>query len=277
MKRTLDSKRILKQALGKLAKTYTLGYVELSDEQIASLIESPTDANEVENTLYDNYVSEQRWYALREIILPELVPDRVEREFLTDDDDAMDTLWEAILERDDSTVLDDLLRNTGSKLWRYDLGVSILDRSIESVRALAEAAGIDYAANLEALTLLVNETGEGDAWVIWYGDTGRVVQPALNHHWQNADAPGAITWTDPHIVVLNSASGSGHDEQVRGTITLPFDPERLALDSKRGYYGWDDVASVYKPAYECKFQFLTRDEVRTDTVAGLVSVLDGCR
>ena len=73
-------------------------------------------------------------------------------------------------------------------------------------------------------------------------------------------APGqgdrTITFTDPHVLLIDTMSGSGADTQLFGTmsVTVPAAPEEndqttFYTDAGAPGYGWDDVAGVHKPGY----------------------------
>ena len=73
-------------------------------------------------------------------------------------------------------------------------------------------------------------------------------------------APGqsdrTVTFTDPHILLIDTMSGSGADTQLFGTMSVPVPAAPEENDQKTFYtdagapgYGWDDVAGVHKPGY----------------------------
>lgn len=73
-----------------------------------------------------------------------------------------------------------------------------------------------------------------------------------------SDAPDAIgrqlNFTGAHIVLLDTAQGSGMDTLIPGPMTVsvsPGAPAHLdqALPGSDERYGWDDTAGVHKPAY----------------------------
>lgn len=114
--------------------------------------------------------------------------------------------------------------------------------------------GVNTAAPgvAEAVAELLSEGP--DTWhegvtldVIWYGDIAdaTVIGP------QGA-APAEITFTKPHIVLLDPMNGSGHDVELPDMLikhVTPSDPAHLDSASHRHGYGWDDTAGVYMPAY----------------------------
>jgi hypothetical protein len=73
-------------------------------------------------------------------------------------------------------------------------------------------------------------------------------------------APGqsdrTVTFTNPHVLLIDTMSGSGADTQLFGTmsVTVPAAPEEndhktFYTDAGAPGYGWDDVAGVHKPGY----------------------------
>ncbi|MEX5258002.1 hypothetical protein [Kocuria arenosa] len=66
----------------------------------------------------------------------------------------------------------------------------------------------------------------------------------------------AVTFTDPHVLLIDTMSGSGADAQLFGTMSVPVpaapeenDQTTFYTDSGAPGYGWDDVAGVHKPGY----------------------------
>lgn len=94
-------------------------------------------------------------------------------------------------------------------------------------------------------------------------------------------APGqgdrTITFTDPHILLIDTMSGSGADTQLFGTmsVTVPAAPEEndqttFYTDAGAPGYGWDDVAGVHKPGY--RTAVAVTEEPAAETVEEPVAV-----
>jgi hypothetical protein len=68
---------------------------------------------------------------------------------------------------------------------------------------------------------------------------------------------GTLTFENPIILVIDNLNGSGHEATLQGAvITLPFDPSRIVIDdAETNGYGWNKIASVYKPAFKREVTF----------------------
>ncbi|MEV5279850.1 hypothetical protein ACFYMW_26300 [Streptomyces sp. NPDC006692] len=240
--------------ISRLDDEYELVYVDhgdrLTDEQVQKLIAGD------EEVLDEDWVSENRWRGVNAVLDALLNQDA--RDFL-DEHAALDQLREAIEERDASHPIRDLMRGTGSKLFRYRLegqgepgAWKFSDAELTSVaRGLAAAAGLDFWENCAALRELVaNASYGGDLHVLWRGDI-KPVYDAVGRARGSDSAPViTVQWTDPELLVLDRWNGSGHTVRVRGTVNLPFDPDRLCIDAARGPGGcsWTDVVGGgYQP------------------------------
>jgi hypothetical protein len=258
------AKAVLRKALAALPKTVTLYYTSrsddgLSNEQLQRIFDG--DIEGVESEL-DEYGWEHVEYNI-DYAIKEVLPDAADRDLLGDFPDLELELRTAIQERDDSKgPLLEQLAVTNGKLMRYYLDYDLepgswsweADAVEKAMAEIAEAAGIEVEANRDTLWSLVAEaTYGGSLYVIWYDDPEDVVMSVLNGQWGNSHVATTISWTDPQLVVLDSMNGSGMDGEVKGTVTKPFDPEKLSMDGKtRGYgYTWDDTASVVHSAYRC--------------------------
>lgn len=274
MKVQIDTEKLLQEALSKLSETYTLDYVDyderLSDEQIQQIFDGKLE--EVENEIQDR-ANDYHWELIADQILPELIPDGVQRAALVADGDSFRQLIEAIEDRNDATLWKDMVRNTGrfGTLMRYHLGgnddqdlpyntgypADPKNKVIERwARKLARMAGVDYATNEAAFRQMVIEQSYygGQLYVIWYGSPAPLIDAISEAEWQETrKRRRTITWTNPQLVLLDRYNGSGHDAQIIGTITKPWDPERCDTDSKGWGYGWDAVASVVQSAYKCEW------------------------
>jgi hypothetical protein len=93
-------------------------------------------------------------------------------------------------------------------------------------------------------------------YVLWYGPPTDLVMATF----QTTDEGFAylhdgmhrtISWTDPHLLLLNPWNGSGHDVKVTGTITKPWTRERVCVDnaSTTPGYSWEQVCGPHWPAY----------------------------
>lgn len=63
-----------------------------------------------------------------------------------------------------------------------------------------------------------------------------------------------VTFTDPHVLLIDTMSGAGHDVKLFGTLSVPVPAAPEEGDKKTFYtdaggYSWDEVAGVHKPGY----------------------------
>lgn len=244
--------------ISRLAEKYELIYVDrgqcLEDKQVQALFAEETDWDAVLDTEWE---SESRWHGVKAVL--EDLLDEDARDFL-EEHDKLDEVREAIQERDQSDPVADLMRGTGAKLFRYRLDESLSaspweysdEENDAAAQALATAAGISFADNAGALRELVAHASYGGGLhVLWRGDI-KPLYDAMCAVRFSAPAPEVtVQWTDPELLVLDGWNGSGHTVKVRGTVRLPFNPDRLALDAARigpGYSWTDTVGGGYRPA-----------------------------
>lgn len=258
--------------MAALDDTYTLAWVSyddsLSEKQIQRFFDGDVAGAEDE---IDDVFDEGRIFAVREI-LNSLIPDPTERAAVTEHGGAkLSDLQSLIYERDDSDVLTDLLRHNKPILMRYHLGnpnedqdlryCEVLeggngaDRVERFARRLARMAGVPFdGENEKVFRQMVVEQAYygGQLYVIWYADPADLIRCIMEDEFQGKRRR-LIGWTDPELVLLDRYNGSGYGERVAGTIRKVFDRERLVTDAEGPGYGWDRVACVHKPAFECKW------------------------
>lgn len=259
-----DADAIEQRAIANLDATYDLIYVayddQLSDERIANWFTAETvEARwDVEIEVYDVF-DETRYHSTQEAMKEALEAAAVDiwgrdNDFDADDfliDHQLDWLRQEVWDRDQSNPFADLLRNTPNQLVRADLGdfdvpsawSSGDDERTECIRDMAKRLGIDLDLNRDALEELFDNAGGGMLQIIWYADLADLMK--LD---SDSNRPSRATITDPYVIVIDSWNGAGHDVKVNGTFT--FDLDHVVLDSKGGGYGWDQIASVVKSAYE---------------------------
>ncbi|MEU0214051.1 hypothetical protein ABZ281_02640 [Streptomyces sp. NPDC006265] len=240
--------------ISRLDEKYSLVYVDrgdcLTDEQIGKMF-----AGE-EEVLDSEWESENRWHG-ENAVLDNLL-DEDARDFLAEHD-ALERVRAAISERDESDPLGDLMRETGSKLFRYRLDAEaeadpwrFSDEKVEdAARTLGSAAGLDFLDNAGALRELVAHASYGGGlYVLWRGDVKPVYDAVCKIRWNDPAPEITVQWTDPELLVLDTWNGAGHSVRVRGTVRLPFAPDRLSLDVARSGHGYswtDTVGGGYQP------------------------------
>lgn len=267
--RDLNAEELQKRVLAEMPDRVDLVYVSqgdrFSEEQMQRLIRDD-DFDDLVNPdwLYENEMGAVD-YIVRQIL------DDEEAALLQSDHGLMEAVIEQARMRDESDYISDLFRGSPNVLLRYKLGDEYGDGWLdpgsytwdakevrEAGQALARAAGIRWRKNRTALEeLVVNATYGGQLYVIWYGDAGDLYE-GLRYRDKEGKPNGRIRWTNPYLLVLDSMNGSGHDVRIEGTISKPFDRERLMLDSQGWGYSWDAVCGLHGPAYDCDWSVKPR-------------------
>lgn len=186
-----------------------------------------------------------------------------------------------VQEANQSNLLGDLLANTPQMLWQYKIGnmghdgvglgvtgtyewTSAEDAVADLMGMLKSPKGfwtVGEAARLEeALMDILAECGDGFGNItarpvfLVHKSPETIVELARREHWgthpEIATGQGQVTFTDPHLVLLDPWSGSGMDGQLTGSFVVPWDVDRITLDSEAPGYGWDEVAGVSTAAYD---------------------------
>lgn len=170
----------------------------------------------------------------------------------------LDDLRDTIYERNTGDPVRDLLRNTSDPVCFYDTGLDDVpetwclekDEWEEYKDAIRSVLGIDgYDKDLDEL--LANAS---------YG--GRLVIYFRMDCWDLLHIVGnTVTFTDPHIALIDTYNGSGHDVWLKGaTVTLPFDRTNLFIDRTIKYNYTYEVCGMYSSwCDETRVSFSTVD------------------
>lgn len=238
-----------KTLFGMMCKTYQLSYVDYRDsldgheKELQECIKT-NDWQPIDEIVWEWELDSQDNSI--EYIIEELKKD-IERKLdgRFDFDVEMyvskhfDDISEELYERDTSTFIDDLLRNTGELVAFYSTGWSCGDTCFigdtgykELKRDIRKLLGIKRNdPNLfdrELNELICNASYDGELVIYFTTDIKQFVDYKSN--------PNIITFTNPHIALINTSNGSGYDVQLDGcTVTLPFDRANLYLDKTIKY------------------------------------------
>lgn len=230
----------------------------LRDDQVAKILAGQADDvyEQIEEFNTDNsYRDSMEW--LKEHLEPEDYE-------LLDGNNRLDDLRLSVQERAEKSYYDLLRAATGPKLFLYrlnhdvpELGFDAEDDITEAARDVAAVTGIDFDANRESLTTLVTEGQGGGLYVIWHGDSERVMDAAELANREDVTDAGTISWAEPRLLVFDAFNGHGYDVKVAGTVTVPLEAKfRLDGTSSRevaqvqGGTTWHDVAGLVFRAYE---------------------------
>lgn len=219
---------------------------QLSDKQIQAAFRG---AAPYDDPHFDEWESEARYSGTWGTL--EYHVDSEDLDLLQKDTERFEDLFQAVQERDTSDPFMRLARMTPHKWMRYvanwDAEPWPYDNVDDDIAGIADQLGIDPVANDALLRELVTEANGGGVYVLWYGGVDELIEAAQRFDNEGNQLPQTITWENPHLLVLDCMSGSGQMVSYTGTITLPFDRNRLLLDVRgvgNGYSWSDEVAGL---------------------------------
>jgi hypothetical protein len=143
-----------------------------------------------------------------------------------------DEIKDTILERDDSTYADDVVRATSDPVVFYDTGIEIpygacfdKEEFLEAIRTLKEALNIPKRSKKwdEQLEELIANASYGGMVVIYFRDEVNKLVKTEGVNW--------IKFTNPEVAIIDMLNGSGHNvtfDKVK--VTYPFNPKNLFID-----------------------------------------------
>lgn len=257
----------------KFTLVYTAYDDKLQDKQISSYLAG--DLESVDESI-DEIFSEYAWDQARDEAREKLKEAGIDPDDL--DEDELGEVITEIQDKDDSDILNSLLRTTGDQLMRIKLASPQADglfsghtEGVEEAREariaeLLQKQGLDVSSD-EAKSAISQLVAEGpwdwhegvDLDVIFHGDP----QDATVFDKETGQIKDRkLSFTKPNILLIDRINGSGHDVQFPGTIaaTATKDkPVRLDADKDHGY-GWDDVCGLVKSYY--------KTETATEWIAG---------
>lgn len=271
----------LEDILKLLPKTTSLYHVDYRDDLIGSL-------DKVQEC-----ISNQNWEALDDIIfdwddwesvkyyLTELRDD-IEREYDVDEDTAQawideydDYIRDAIRDRDDSTPLDDLFRNTNDQDVFYDTGYEVESESWcwdekrmrQELRDIKKHLGMKVrdTTHDKDMEMMLRQASYGGRLVIYFESDMKeliCIDSKFN----------AIVFRDFTLAVINNGNGSGdHCELSGAKVVLPLNTENFFIDRCTSYSYAHDVCGMCKGwCSGTHFEFVTlktvKGEITTSTM-----------
>lgn len=251
---------LVARAIAELPEKVQLVYVdyrdELGAEQVGYLIGGDMDS--LWESLWP-WEGDARLDGVQ-YLLHDILGDEDTETVMYADEGAFDTFQEACWDRDTSDVLGDLIRNTPAAMVRYDLGHDVDaypwtledDELDERARDMADAAGVDWETNRDAFRSLAIEAPYGGGLCVLHCTDLDDVQTVAHG--------GTVTFTDPYLLVYDGLNGSGHCEQVKGTVVVPIvKGETMRHDA--GSYSWsDDIAGVVHSAHATDAAFAAKED-----------------
>ncbi len=249
-------KEILARAIARLPRTVNLTYVAYDDqftaEQIALLLAGDMESFWKSTADWEGDCQHQACVELLREAVRDEDDDTEVYDAIFDDAASWEAFREACESRNTTTWFDDLVRQTGRAMIKYDLGYDLApgawdwtgEQIAEAMAEIAAAAGIDLDVNKDVLRSLVVEASYGGSLhVLHHSDLadllGRGSQPRATQ----------AVFTDPVLLVHDRLNGSGYADAVRGSVTVTVRDDTLQLDA--GRMSWsDDIAGVVHAAHQ---------------------------
>lgn len=238
----------LKEVLDLLPKRVSLYYVDYRDDLSNSLDKVQAAIHGDHEELDEIFMDWDTWDSVK-YVLNELKDD-LQSTFDIDEYEAQDILDEyedelrdEIYNRDDSTPLKDLLRNTGRQIFFYDTGMEVggyTDDLNERIKDCKKALKIPQK-NKEfdsKLSLMLQQASYGGRLVVYFRDD--------LDDWINLDEKKNIIHFSGKVVVavIDNMNGSGDDTTINHSFSLPFNRENLFLDRTISYSYTYDVCGM---------------------------------
>lgn len=147
-----------------------------------------------------------------------------------------DNLREEIQNRDISTFLKDLLRNTRDLVAFYSTGWSCGETCFigedgykELKRDIRKELGLKRGEYDKELNELIANAGYGGELVVYFTTN-------IDEFITYDNNPNMIEFSNPHIALIDTSNGSGSDVKLKGhKFSLPFDRDNIYLDKTIKY------------------------------------------
>lgn len=235
-----DYEITLKDVIDLLDKKYTLFYCDYRDnldenmEEIQECIRKQKWYSLYENI--DEWVSESAMHALDYVYndLKHSIACEYDIE-LDEAEEVLDTYWDnirdEIYDRDDSTPIDDLLRNTRDVVMFYDTGIEIYNGCLSPQKDVE-----DMVKEIKkALKIKISDKTYDDKinMMVRQGDCGRLVIyfNADIKDMMNLKDKDVVTFSNPSIALADTWNGAGDDCELSGhKFTIPFDLQQFYID-----------------------------------------------
>lgn len=221
---------------------YYLHYIDRNDsfennlDEVGQAIRKQTwePIDEIMEPSYqDNYAMNIALEELVEKLVDEFHIDKSEAETLVEHN--LDFLMETIEERDQSTPLDDMFRNTGNVVAFYDTDVYLPDpfgeeSQKESLKEIKKALKIklsDKTYDDNIMDMILNASYGGRLVIYFNPDIKEFIY---------IEDKNAIEVSNPVVAIVDTMNGSGGDTTLKGLkFTLPFNPKNFFFDKEIKY------------------------------------------
>lgn len=246
--------KLHKSILALLPANVELNYVDYRDnlegreEEIQKAVQSQ-EWSYLEESIWEAGI-EQQWKAMWYIF--EEFSEALQDAFGVDSDraeqfieDYRECLETEIYDRDTSTVMQDLIRNTGELVFFYDTGLEVgetcflNDRESAALRQkIKKVLGIKAKESHwdSQIDIMTCQASYGGRLVVYFtARLDRVMELKGNR----------ILFENPNIAIIDNGNGSGDDTELKGCkLSLPFDPANLFLDAAVKYSYTYDVCGM---------------------------------
>ena len=159
-----------------------------------------------------------------------------------------DHIRDAIYDRDDSTVIPDLFRNTSEFAVFYDTGyyvechyplhTEVLDEELANIKELLSITTDEHD---QALTQMMYQASYGGNLVIYFNSNTKDIIEALEN-----GKPNVIEFSgEVSVAIPNHNNGSGDHCKIKHTFKLPFNNKNLFLCKEVRYSYTYDVCGMY--------------------------------
>lgn len=273
-----DTKKIISydDIVALMNKTYSLYYVDYRDDLENRLEDVQSAIHGKDNELWCVTENWDIWETEKEYL--KQLQDKVAAHFEIEDDEAKelideheDDLRNEMHERDDSTPLSDLMRNTGDQVFFYDTGVEIGDMYAElkeRIRDVKKAIKIpqknkEFDATIEEL---VENATYGGRLVIYFRD-GLKEWVELDDDINVIHFSGIVT-----VAVINNGNGSGFDVEMQHSFSIPFNRTNVFID-KTVKYSYVYEVCCLDPQW-CKKTGVSLLKRKTKKVAAISAIND---
>lgn len=264
------------QIIELLPKRVSLYYVDYRDDLSGSLDKVQAAIHGDPEDLDSIFMDWDTWESVK-YVLNELKSD-IQTTFEIDEDEAQelmdeheDAIRNEIYDRDDSTPLKDLLRNTGDQVFFYDIGMEIggyTDDIKERIRDCKKGLKIPQREKGydNQLHELCANASYGGRLVVYFSDS--------LDEWINLDEKmNAIEFSRGiNVAIIDNMNGSGHNVEIGHTFSVPFNRENLFLDKEVSYSYTYDVCGMSSDW--CNSTEVTLLKRKTRKKAGKSSVND---
>ena len=263
--------RTPEEAIAVLEKEYPHGvnliYIDYRDSFDENL-EALNRAIQL-NNIHEAWPDEPDWFmdaqgeSLRYILDENFTTEELEEWGENTDNKGLEQIEAWLYDHDTSTPAEDLLRNTGNKLFFYDTGLEIPEYPSygggdtflnKHAKRIANKLKIDFEKHKKSLrSIIANACYGGKLVLIFYTKPSDMF---------GGDKCNAIKFPKAQLVIMDRDQGSGDSETIDEEVVLPFNRKNLWIDSEAGGYSIDSVFGFYLPAFAQNPSYIKVDKIK---------------